>query len=52
VIEKGATVVQFGPGHQIANLVTRVQIPAVALSNYGKAKKAKRVNNSLMKQQT
>jgi hypothetical protein len=26
----GATVVQFGLGHQIANLVTRVQIPAVA----------------------
>src|SRR5918995_4380562 len=25
-----ATVVQFGLGHQIANLVTRVQIPAVA----------------------
>jgi hypothetical protein len=27
-----ATVVQFGLGHQIANLVTRVQIPAVAFS--------------------
>ena len=27
-----ATVVQFGLGHQIANLVTRVQIPAVALA--------------------
>ena len=27
-----ATVVQFGLGHQIANLVTRVQIPAVALT--------------------
>ena len=26
-----ATVVQFGLGHQIANLVTRVQIPAVAV---------------------
>jgi hypothetical protein len=29
----GATVVQFGLGHQIANLVTRVQIPAVAFYN-------------------
>jgi hypothetical protein len=27
-----ATVVQFGLGHQIANLVTRVQIPAVAFT--------------------
>jgi hypothetical protein len=51
VIEKGATVVQFGPGHQIANLVTRVQIPAVALSNY-EMEKAKRVNNLMLKQQT
>jgi hypothetical protein len=31
-MNRDATVVQFGLGHQIANLVTRVQIPAVANS--------------------
>ena len=38
-----ATVVQFGLGHQIANLVTRVQIPAVALG-YQKLSKTNRKN--------